>query len=62
MKTNVKKYKTVNIIEFDEEKRKYVVKNLISEDRQKYILSRLRKSDKLRFLALLDRLKGELQA
>ncbi|WP_315069301.1 hypothetical protein [uncultured Clostridium sp.] len=60
-RTNAKKYKTINIIEFDEEHRRYEVKNQISEEKQKYILSRLRKSDKKRFLALLERMEGELQ-
>ncbi|HBJ2623091.1 TPA: Flp pilus assembly complex ATPase component TadA [Clostridium botulinum] len=59
-KTNSKKYKAINIIEFDEEKKKYIIKHLISEERQKYILSRLRDEDKQGFKNLLIRMKGEL--
>lgn len=59
-KTNSKKYEAINIIEFDKENKKYVVKNLISEERQKYILSRLRERDKQGFIDLLNRMKGEL--
>ncbi|UYZ39110.1 ATPase, T2SS/T4P/T4SS family (plasmid) [Clostridium beijerinckii] len=60
MKTNVKRYKTVNIIEFDTENRRYVVKNEISEEKKNEMLSKLRDCDKKGFLSLLERMKGEL--
>lgn len=59
-RTNSKKYKTSNIIEFDKENRRYVVTNEISEEKQQQILSNLRKKDKEGFIKLLERMKEEV--
>ena len=65
-KTNAKKYKTVNLIEYDEENRKYVIKNNFSEQSIKLMKEKLRKKDQLGFKLLLDQIeeqvKGEQQA
>lgn len=60
-KTDAKKYKSVNIIEFDKEKKKYVVKNNISKSRIDYMMKRLREPDKLGFAQLLKRIEEELK-
>lgn len=60
-KTNAKKYKTKNIIEFDENKKAYVLKNEFSEKKIDEIMSKLKRKDKDSFLTLLDQMKGELK-
>lgn len=64
--TDAKKYKTVNIVEFDLEKRRYVVKNNFSEKSIEEMKKKLRKKDQLGFKLLLDQIeqqvKGELHA
>lgn len=56
-KTNAKKYKAVNIIEYNIENKKYVVKNEISELRKKDIYNKLMEEDKERFLKFLNEVK-----
>lgn len=56
-RTNAKKYKAVNIIEYDVENKKYVVKNEISEARKNAMYDNLMKDDKERFIEFLDSMK-----
>lgn len=62
--TDAKKYKTVNIVEFDKKNRRYVIKNNFSEKSILSMQSKLRERDQLGFKILLDniteQMKGEL--
>ena len=60
-KTDAKKYKYVNIVEFDKKNKKYIISNNISEYRINYMMKRLRESDQLGFSQLLNRIKEELR-
>ncbi len=56
-KTNAKKYKAVNIVEYDIENEKYVVKNEISEARKESMYNNLRKEDRENFIEFLNEMK-----
>ena len=59
-KTNSEMYKAINIIEYDKLKKKYVVKNNISDKRIKRILDNLRDDDLQGFNDFIKKLKGEV--
>ncbi|MBY6808668.1 hypothetical protein, partial [Clostridium botulinum] len=52
-----KNYKAVNIIEYDLEKKEYVVKNAISENRIKIMASNMTEEDRASFYKFLQNLK-----
>lgn len=59
-KTDAKKYRTVNLVEFDKENRRYIVKNTFSDESIKKMKSKLRKTDIVGFDELLNELEGVL--
>ncbi|MBQ3423420.1 MAG: hypothetical protein IJH34_17575, partial [Romboutsia sp.] len=59
-KTDAKKYKTVNLVEFDKKNRKYIVKNTFSDESIKKMKAKLRKEDIPGFDELLSELEGVL--
>lgn len=60
-KTNAKKYKTVNLVEYDEENRKYIIKNNFSEQSIMLMKKKLRKKDQLEFKLLLDQIEDQVK-
>lgn len=59
--TGAKKYKAVNIIEYDFERKKYVVKNKISDKRKKAILERLHDEDKVKFNEFIKQMESMIE-
>lgn len=59
-RTTVKRYKDVNIIEYDLENKRYVVKNPISKARAQEIMGNLIDEDKERFKKLLKTIEDKL--
>ncbi|WP_031368477.1 hypothetical protein, partial [Clostridium botulinum] len=55
--TSNKNYKAVNIIEYDLDKREYIVKNTISENRIKIMASNMIEEDRTSFYKFLQNLK-----
>ena len=60
-KTNAKKYKTVNLVEYDEENRKYVIKNNFSEKNIMLMKQKLTKKDQLGFNLLLEQIEEQVK-
>lgn len=58
--TGVKRYKAVNIIEYDTENKKYVVKNKISEKKKQKILKNLLPHDKIRFMEFIEKMENQI--
>lgn len=57
-RTNVKKYKSVNIVEYDYINKRYMFPNKISDDALKRIIRKLRISDQSDFMELMRVLEG----
>lgn len=59
-RTTVKRYKDVNIVEYDLENKRYVIKNHISKTRTEEIMKNLIDKDKERFRKLLKTIEDKL--
>lgn len=59
-RTTIKKYKAVNIIEYDISSKEYVVKNSISKARVEEIMKNLLDKDKIKFKKLLETTKKSI--
>lgn len=58
--TNAKKYEAINLVEYDVENERYIVKNNMSEFKMRKILNNLMKHDRNNFIEFINRLRGDV--